>query len=806
MIQETVTYGEQPGANVATVEETRPKADDTRAERKRKFFTLMHKRWETARNARREWDANAEDDELFEAGSLSPTQSTHWDQAKQEQYHLSGQPCLTVNKLPQAVHQVTSQARANRPTGTVAPVDNLADKETAEVFQGIGRNIETNSDADVAFTTANEGAARIGRGWVTIRPEFVSDTSFDQDLYIKRILFPRSVYHDPSAVEFDYSDMRYCFRIFRLGKDEFESEYGRSAPSTNDFNDGILTGSLADWAPEGGVTVAHYCWIDYIDDRLIEFTDGTTVLLSEIATVTAEGRTKLAEDGETTIPDASAVKRQRKVRRKQLKEAIVTGIDILEGEEEPPNAEEGWEPVDGRSWPGKRIPYFPCLGEERPIKDKVDVRGIVRDAKDPSRAYDFWVSKLTEKISDELKKPPMVDIRTIAAFKSLWDARNTQNLPYLPVNLEGDPHDPTKTLPWPQAFPPSDPTSISAITVAIRQADIDIQASNGFFDPSLGARSSANQSGVAIARLQQQSGAGASFYQDNLSRCVRSVWRELIVLIPKYYDAARIVRILGLDDQPKTVMVHAGAGKAPTPPQLQAFLESQGLKPEQVQQILAERAEDAAMGQALKKVAGVYDLSAGHYDVTVSTESSYADQRKQDLAILSELWRADPEITKVSGDVAIDNTQLRQKALLIKRLRAMNPALSDDADGPQIPPAVAMKLQQMEQELQALKMEKAAKLLEIESAEKLKQYELEARERMNAATTDATLAGVAAKIDAQLADAMIQREHALLQQFLDHVHSVLSPHVAPSPALPAPSPELAGEPAPSPAGPPAPQE
>ena len=757
---ERVTYGDQPGATKITVDrDEKPAPGDSRADRKRKFFVLMHKRWETAKNARKDWDTNAIDDELFEAGSLSPSDSTHWDKAKLNEYHLLGKPALTINKTPQYVHQITAQARANRPTGTVIPVDDKADVETAEVLQGIGRNIEARSDADVAFVTAAEAAARIGWGWVKVIAEYVGDDTFDQDLTIKRMLFPRAFYHDPSAVEFDLSDMRYGFEILRLGRDQFRDEYERDAPEPDTFKDLNLDVQLEDWAPEGRATVMHYWWFDYVADRLFEFVDGQKKLLSTLS----------------AAPKASEVKRNRPVRRRTIKHAIVSGVDILEGEEKPVEADEEWEPVDGIEWPGQRIPYFPCVGEERPIGDKVDRRGVVRDQKDPARAYDFWTSKLTEKIGDELKRPPIVDIRTIAPFKAIWDARNVGNYAYLPVNLE-NPDDPTKPLPGPAAFPSGDAAGISAIVMAIRQADADQQSTAGFYDPSLGKRESMNQSGVAIARLQQQSGQAASFYQSNLARCVRSVWKELVWLIPKFYDAARIVRILGLDNE-RAVIVHAGADKAPTPDQVAAFYAAQGISPE-----------------AAQKVKHVFDVGSGQYDVMVSTEASYADQRQRDLETLGALWKADPALAPLSADIAVENTELRKKQTLIKRLRASNPALAENSQEPQVPPALLMQVQAMQQAIQKLQMERAAKVLDLQSRERIEAARLVSAEKRTAMTTQASLDATAAKLSVQQALDAIARDHALLHQHLDQYHEVLMSQLPP-PELPAPSDEPAGQPA-----------
>jgi hypothetical protein len=64
---------------------------------------------------------------------------------------INARPCLTINKLPQHVRQVTNDQRQNRPAGKVIPADDKADIEVAEIFNGVVRHIEYISDADVAY-------------------------------------------------------------------------------------------------------------------------------------------------------------------------------------------------------------------------------------------------------------------------------------------------------------------------------------------------------------------------------------------------------------------------------------------------------------------------------------------------------------------------------------------------------------------------------------------------------------------------------------------------------------------------------
>ena len=81
---------------------------------------------------------------------------------------INARPCLTINKLPQHVRQVTNDQRQNRPSGKVIPVDDKADVEVAEIFDGLVRHIEYISDADVAYDTACENQVSYGEGYIRL--------------------------------------------------------------------------------------------------------------------------------------------------------------------------------------------------------------------------------------------------------------------------------------------------------------------------------------------------------------------------------------------------------------------------------------------------------------------------------------------------------------------------------------------------------------------------------------------------------------------------------------------------------------
>ena len=148
-----------------------------------------------------------------------------WPERVRRDRELEGRPCLTVNKLVSMGRQVVNDARRNKPGIRVMPVDSEADPETAEVLNGLIRNIEQASNAEVAYDTALEHAVFGGFGYFRINTRYTSDDTFDQDVVIERVPNPLAVYPDCYSTAADSSDWNYCFVTDTMTKAAFKKAY-----------------------------------------------------------------------------------------------------------------------------------------------------------------------------------------------------------------------------------------------------------------------------------------------------------------------------------------------------------------------------------------------------------------------------------------------------------------------------------------------------------------------------------------------------------------------------------------------------
>jgi hypothetical protein len=710
-------------------------AASTLAERRQEFLSIARKRFKRSYEAESQLRMDMLDDMEFYNSDQWP------DHVKMERM-LDKRPILTINRLPQFVRQVVNQARQSKPAIQINPVDNGADVDTAEVFQGICRQIERQSKAHIAYSTAQEHQAIMGRGFIRVLAEYATDNSMEQEIRIKRVMDALTVYPDPACAEPDYSDSTFCFIIERVPREEYRLRYGEEA-MVNSLDFSSLGVETAQWLNEDGIQIAEYFYIDQVKTRIADVQINTTPpsrVVVDRSILTAED----ISSGRVTII------KERETIKRQVKWALINGIDVLEGNPEK---------TAGRDLPGPWIPVVPVLGEELVVRGRKNLRGMVRDAKDPQRSYNFWVSAETEMIALAPRAPVIGAVGQFENLETKWNESNRRNFAYLeynPMDVNG------MMVPAPQraAFDPN----IGPIVQATRQADTDLKSVIGMFDASQEA--SQEQSGKAIIARQKQGEEGTSHFLDNLSRSIEQVGRILVSWIPIYYDKPRMLRILGEDDTERTVMVHAGQGQAAQ---------------DEFDRQKATQDEDAALRKNVLE-GRPFDLSVGRYDVTISVGPSYQSRRQETVDAILQLINSNPALAPVVSDILVGNMDWPGAKQLAKRLKKIVPpevlaAESEDGGPPPIPPEIQQQMQAMQQQLDAA----LAALAEKDEIIKTKAQELAAQAQIKMADIHARTREVELKQQLELMKLHVQTqsEAALtmlksrldaIQQRLDHAH------------------------------------
>ena len=100
-----------------------------------------------------------------------------WPQEVIDKRAKEGRPCLVINRLPAFGKQVTNDARQNRPAIKCHPVGDKSDRETAEILNGLIKNIEYSSNADVAYDTGLDHAVFGGIGYWTVNIDYAETSN-----------------------------------------------------------------------------------------------------------------------------------------------------------------------------------------------------------------------------------------------------------------------------------------------------------------------------------------------------------------------------------------------------------------------------------------------------------------------------------------------------------------------------------------------------------------------------------------------------------------------------------------------------
>lgn len=544
---------------------------------------------------------------------------------------INARPCLTINKLPQHVRQVTNEQRQNRPSGKVIPADDNADVQVAEIFNGVVRHIEYMSDADVAYDTACDNQVTYGEGYIRLLTEYCNDETFDQDIKIGRVRNAFSVYMDPTIQDPCGADAEWCFITEDILKDEYERLFPDATPISTLYAQGVGDQGISAWLQEDTIRIAEYFYKSYEKATLHLYPDNQTSFAR-----TPRDKQLMALFGKPL--------RSREVNRAKVMWMKTNGFDVLEE----------------REWPGKWIPVVRVIGNEWEVEGRIFISGLVRNAKDAQRMYNYWTSQEAEMLALAPKAPFIGYGGQFEGYEMQWKTANTTNWPYLEVNPDVT-DGAGNILPLPQRAQP--PLPQTGLIQAKMGAGEDIKATTGQYDASIGQGGNERSAKAIIAR-EKQGDTGTYHYVDNLARAIRHITRQIVDLIPKIYDTQRIARIIGADGEVGMVKFN----------------------PDQQEPVKEIRDQ---MGALIEKV---YNPGVGTYDVMVTTGPGYMTKRQEALDAMSQILQSNPQLWAVAGDLFIKNMDwpgAQEMAARFKKI--LDPKVLSDGD--QTPEMVAAQQQ-----------------------------------------------------------------------------------------------------------------
>ncbi len=481
----------------------------------------------------------------------------------------------------------------------------------------------------------------------------------DQEICIDPIDNQFSVVFDPGAKQYNRGDAKWCFVASMVTEDAFRRDYGQKALD-----------NVSDW----------YASDDYQGDWITEGKTGKLIRVCEYWLEESAG---------------------------QVCQYVIDGSQVL----------------DKTDWIGSRIPIFPQWGRQAVVQGIRRTYSLIRNAKDPQRLVNLYVSNIAEQIAMMPKAPYEAPIGSIADnhIADWRDAGTTAKAVLFYQEWDEQGRQLTKPTRV-QTEPP-----IQALTIGLSQAIDGIKAAMGIFDASLGARSN-ETSGKAIERRKQSAEIVNFHFPDNEARTRKAIGETLVELIAK------------IDKPGMQVPIRHEDGKTEVVP-------------------IGESYRHPKTGEEV-----IHNPDQGQYGVVISTGPSYQSARQDEHERLVQIVEAMPDLMRVIGDQVIRTSDFPGSDDIADRLenwiKAQSPGIiPEKTDGPPIPPQVKAAVVQLQQQLQttqqfaqSLHEKLETKQPELDNAVKLKQMELDfEREKLQVtSTTQLSVAEIKAGVDADI--------------------------------------------------------
>lgn len=623
------------------------------------------------------------------------------------------EPELTINFTDAMVRRVVNNIKQQRPRGKCHPVGDGADIETAEIINGIGRHVETRSEASVAYDLAAERSVDAGEGYFRLIAEYEGPKSFRKDLRILPIRNIFTVAMDPGAIMPSGADQNWCIISMKMKRQEYKRRYPRA--SNVNWNDLDRDALRLDWEDKEEVRLAEYFRIRELPEKLhlIRGRNGEefTLYHSELPRHES-GRVVLDHAAKRLAERGFRIDGTRDSARRQVEWFRLNGMTVVERQRVP----------------GSYIPVFRVEGNAIDIDGKIRRRGMVESMMDPARMVNYGEVAKIKRLGLAPKAPWVAAEGQLDGHPEWEDAnqRAYSVLTYKPVVIE--------TGGGPILIPPP-----------ARQAPAQIEAGfsefvNGMRSNLMAVAGMPNEpgqdeqgvvvSGRAMQKRQYLSDQSHFQYYDNLTQAIAQCWRVICEWTPHYFsEPGRIQRIIGEDGTPRMVTLN----------------------------------ESVTEDEGMKRVKN--DMSIGKYDVVMDTGPGYETKREEGAANLIETLKIAPLaeiIAKQAPDLvfrSIDHPYMQE---LADRLMSANPdGLKKVMEG--LSSRARSVIQALANENAALKQQLQAASVEIKHG--LQKAQIAAATKVHDTETKAKTALEVEEIRAagKIIDARADRDHSATQ-------------------------------------------
>jgi hypothetical protein len=580
-----------------------------------------------------------------------------WDPNDERDRLASDKPALVIDQIGEPYRQLTGQLRRAKPSIQINPVDNGADVDTAEIYQGLYRHIEMTGHAKAARDEAAKGMCGPGWGYYRLITDFEYDSTealqpgedgalpahlFDQCIKYQPIENQFTVFRDPACPLYEPWKARFALVIEAVPEDTFKRDYPNAKCTRQDAFSATGIAS-PEWFPEGYVWVADYFYVEETDGLPLAMLQDGRIVPLELA------------------PEGVPILQRRTPKIRTVKLAKISACEILEGNEDK---------TAGRDFPSDYIPIIPMYGESLVVKGKRTIRGIVRAARDPQRMYNYTSSEIVYELALSPKSKALIPFGGDEDLQEMWKQAPVKAFPGLYYNA----YDKTgRQLPPPVVAQFTDPAKIQALSVNLSQHKADLRSTTGWYDATDPNRKNSDQSGRAILARKEAQAEGAANYLENFGAALKYEAMVVLSMIPRVYNrVGRVLRIVGLEDQTDSKDVTYGHPMKPS--------------------------------KAGKMVQKAFQWGTGRYDITVDIGAGASTRRQESAEAQIELMKVLPEqMAAVMAPSAVRQMDWPGARETAKQLeRTLPPEVRGEEEGNEDPATLKANLQQAQTQMQEM--------------------------------------------------------------------------------------------------------
>jgi hypothetical protein len=424
----------------------------------------------------------------------------------------AGKPRYTFDMTSPIVDQIAAEIEQADFDIKISPAGGDASKKTANVLDGLVRNIENISGASDIYAHAARNMVATGiDGWRVVQ-EYVDADCFEQDLIIKPIYnYSERVWFFPGSQTRDNSDSKGCFVLQAVPVDEYNERFPNGSKAS------VSSGRTKTgyYQKAETVVIGQIYFAKYEDRELALLSNGKVIELTDETQLVID---ELALSGVTILET-------RKRKRRVIYSRLFDGSDWLTEEQRTVFS---------------YVPVIPTYGNFKVIEDKVIYRGVVQKLMDPQRVMNYSLSREIEEGALAPRAKYWMTPKQASGHEAKLKSLNTNPDPvqfYNPDPAAGG------GMPPQQSGGAMVNPGLRTISEGMRQI---MGQTAGMFAANMGDNPGL-QSGVAIKSLQKKGDNGTIKYFRALEIAIAHTARIIVDAIPRVYDTARQVRLLNND-------------------------------------------------------------------------------------------------------------------------------------------------------------------------------------------------------------------------------------------------------------------